>query len=302
MVLKGFDIRNEFLKEEWLTRVYLPEFENRQLLVEMLRFDRIHPQISGNKWMKLEGWMEKYYTDGYKGIVTAGGPWSNHLHAAAYACLLHNIPMKAIIKGKEGLRNRMIEDLESCNVSIEYVNRKNFYDTDYWVGSSARQNELFIPMGGATNEGETGVTRWMDELPLPGYDYVLAAVGTATTLVGIGKSRLKFRHLWGFDPGTGDKSLPGKISFLNRETTAGKARLFSANQKLGKLSPGLGEFMGNWKSRTGITLDFVYTAPMCCAFLEMVNQGEIPPMSRVLLIHTGGTQGNRSHPMLPMGN
>jgi 1-aminocyclopropane-1-carboxylate deaminase/D-cysteine desulfhydrase-like pyridoxal-dependent ACC family enzyme len=43
-----------------------------------------------------------------------------------------------------------------------------------------------------------------------------------------------------------------------------------------------------------IPLDRVYTAKMFFAVFDLLNKAQIPPKSRILLIHTGGLQGNRN--------
>ena len=55
-------------------------------------------------------------------------------------------------------------------------------------------------------------------------------------------------------------------------------------------------FMNDWFSLTNIPTDFVYTAKAFFAFNEMVKQDFFPHGSKVLLIHTGGLQGNQSLP------
>jgi 1-aminocyclopropane-1-carboxylate deaminase len=254
--------------------------------------------ISGNKLLKLKGWLEKYDQGRCEGIITAGGPWSNHLHACAYACMLLNVPMKAIIKSNPNIQNPMIGDLRKWNVAIEFVNRADFYNDTYWQNTALEQNGLWIPMGGDGAAGEAGVTAFMNELPLPAYDYILTPVGTATTLSGIARSKLSFKKLLGFDPGTGDKLLDHKVNELNANDLSGEVRLITLKNKFGKLSTALFDCMKDWNLKTGITLDFVYTAPMCKAFVEMLEQDFFPEGSKILIVHTGGVQGNRSQPIL----
>jgi 1-aminocyclopropane-1-carboxylate deaminase len=46
----------------------------------------------------------------------------------------------------------------------------------------------------------------------------------------------------------------------------------------------------------GVPTDFVYTAKAAFALCDLTRQGYFPSGSRILLIHTGGLQGNRSLP------
>jgi len=50
----------------------------------------------------------------------------------------------------------------------------------------------------------------------------------------------------------------------------------------------------SFKQKHRIELDFIYTAKMVYGLYQMIQTGSIAAGSSVLLIHTGGIQGNRS--------
>ena len=54
------------------------------------------------------------------------------------------------------------------------------------------------------------------------------------------------------------------------------------------------DFTRNFKQAAGIQLDYIYTAKMVFGMFEMLRKGGIPQGSKLLLIHTGGLQGNAS--------
>jgi 1-aminocyclopropane-1-carboxylate deaminase len=56
------------------------------------------------------------------------------------------------------------------------------------------------------------------------------------------------------------------------------------------------EFMNEWFVRTGIPSDFVYTGKLFYAVNELISQHYFPDKSRIMLIHSGGLQGNHSLP------
>jgi 1-aminocyclopropane-1-carboxylate deaminase len=300
MFIQGIDTANDFLTERWVQKISLTISKKKGIDVFMLRLDKIHPLISGNKWLKLDYWLKKYKSGNFRGIITAGGPWSNHLHACAYACLLEKIPMMALVKGNPSLNNAMLNDLKDWGVEIAFVNKTEFYNPEYSHLLALQQHYLFIPMGGHGAEGETGVKEWFDKQQLPHFDYILCPIGTGTTLIGISQSNQSFRELWGMDPGTGDPELPQMIENLNHPPNSKKVKWVMAGKKMGKLTTELELYMQEWYGETAIPLDFVYTAPMCQSFLKMVTDGQFTPGSSVLLIHTGGLQGNRSNGRLPV--
>ncbi len=70
----------------------LPEFIRQEINAHTLRLDRIHPVISGNKWFKLKEHLRIAAEKKCSGILTFGGPWSNHIVALAYAARAAGLP------------------------------------------------------------------------------------------------------------------------------------------------------------------------------------------------------------------
>ena len=66
-------------------KLSLPLFNQKKVGVTVLRLDKVHPLVSGNKWFKLRFYLEEAKTEGKKTIVTYGGAWSNHILATAAA-------------------------------------------------------------------------------------------------------------------------------------------------------------------------------------------------------------------------
>ncbi|HEY1115531.1 MAG TPA: 1-aminocyclopropane-1-carboxylate deaminase, partial [Chitinophagaceae bacterium] len=67
-----------------------------------------------------------------------------------------------------------------------------------------------------------------------------------------------------------------------------------------KCPPELIHFMNRWFEQTGIPSDFVYTGKLFHAVDDLVGKGYFPPGSRLLVIHSGGLQGNASLPKGPL--
>ena len=61
-----------------------------------------------------------------------------------------------------------------------------------------------------------------------------------------------------------------------------------------KYQPGLISFMNDFYQQTGIPSDFVYTGKLFYGITDLVKKGFFLPGSRLLLIHSGGLQGNTS--------
>jgi 1-aminocyclopropane-1-carboxylate deaminase len=54
--------------------------------------------------------------------------------------------------------------------------------------------------------------------------------------------------------------------------------------------------MNQWYLDTGIPSDFVYTGKLFLAINNLVRRGYFKNESKILIIHSGGLQGNRSLP------
>ena len=53
-------------------------------------------------------------------------------------------------------------------------------------------------------------------------------------------------------------------------------------------------FMNEWYHATGIPSDFVYTGKLFYAVKDMIQKGFFTSGSQLLIIHSGGLQGNSS--------
>ncbi|HVU54144.1 MAG TPA: hypothetical protein VHD83_03775, partial [Puia sp.] len=73
-----------------IDNVNLQELEHHRVQMDVLRLDKIHPVISGNKWFKLKEYLSIAVTEGRRHLVTFGGAWSNHIIATAAACKQNN--------------------------------------------------------------------------------------------------------------------------------------------------------------------------------------------------------------------
>ena len=63
-----------------------------------------------------------------------------------------------------------------------------------------------------------------------------------------------------------------------------------------KRTSALIRFMNDFYTQTGIPTDFVYTAKAFFASFDLFKKGFFSPDNKILLIHTGGLQGNLSLP------
>lgn len=266
----------------------------------VLRLDTLHPQVSGNKWLKLYGWLQTNPALAQQGIITKGGSWSNHVHATAAWCKQHHLPFTAIVKAAAHTQTAMLDDVRQWGGNIIFAHRQEFYNDAHWQALANAQQQLYIPMGGDGAPGVQGVQDYFNQLSKYVFDAVWCATGTGTTAAGILQSAFPFTHFYVVNPGIQDAT----VDALLQTTAATHQRQLHVhhlpNDRFGRCSDATVECMLQWKENTGLATDIMYTGKLLHAMqLHYAYAGNAAPQ-KVLLIHTGGLQGNRSHPLLSL--
>lgn len=255
--------------------IELPELLQRHVKMDVLRLDQLHPVISGNKWFKLKEWLRLAKDKGR--IVTFGGAWSNHIIATACAARESGLSAVGIIRGERPAKpSATLAGAEAYGMQLEFISREQYRqkeDPGFLSGLSARYPDaVIIPEGGAGQPGIRGsmdILRGIDSSP---YSHILCAVGTGTTCKGLTAAAAPGQQVIG-------------ISVLTPPYHFGG---------YARHTPELLDFINHFYRATGIPSDFVYTGKLFYATLDMVRNGHFPPNSRILVIHSGGLQGNRS--------
>ncbi|WP_416438546.1 pyridoxal-phosphate dependent enzyme [Phnomibacter sp. MR] len=264
----------------------------------VLRLDTLHPQVSGNKWLKLYGWLQTNPSLAQQGIITKGGAWSNHVHATAAWCKQHKTPFTVIIKAAAHTRTAMLDDVRQWGGNIIFSHRHEFYNDAHWQALADAQQQLYIPMGGDGPPGVKGVQAYFNQLTDFGVDAMWCATGTGTTAAGILQSALPFTHFHAVNPGIQDAT----VDALLQTTAATHQRQLHMhhlpNDRFGRCSNETIDYMLQWQATTGLATDIMYTGKLLHAMQLYYAHGGIAAPQKILLIHTGGLQGNRSHPLL----
>jgi 1-aminocyclopropane-1-carboxylate deaminase len=130
------------------------------------------------------------------------------------------------------------------------------------------------------------------------YTHIITSVGTGTTVAGLVEASANDQCVLGISSLKNNTSLEASINHL---ISAGNKDRFIMNHDFhfggyAKKTSELIRFMNDWYTMTAIPTDFVYTAKMFYAFKSLCEQDFFSPGSHILLIHTGGLQGNLSLP------
>ena len=256
----------------------------------------IHPTVSGNKYRKLKYNLQKVLSENYKGILTFGGAFSNHIAATAAAGQAVGIPTVGIIRGEELASktnlNTTLNYAKSCGMHLEFVSRSDYKqksDSSYLKTLSENfKNYYTLPEGGTNILAVKGCQEILTNKDQD-FDMICCAVGTGGTMAGLINSSLPTQKIIGFP------ALKG--GFLNEDickfATQSNWELWESYHFGGyaKVDSNLITFMNHFKATYKIPLDPVYTAKMMYGIFEGISSGEIAHTAKVLAIHTGGLQG-----------
>lgn len=258
--------------------------------ISVLRLDLLHPEISGNKWFKLKYNLEQARRENKGTLLTFGGAFSNHIAASAFACKEAGLNSIGIIRGEEtAINNPTLSFARENGMELHFVSREVYKlkHTAAYLEHLEQQfpNCYIIPEGGDNALGEKGCEEILNSQTDP-YTAVFCAYGTGTTFKGIARSLKPSQTLTG-------------INVLKYEATTDLPRSSVLNNYhfggYAKHTRELLDFKDWFEKQFGIPLDYVYTAKLFFAVFDLVDQGKLDPAEKILVIHSGGLQGNEGY-------
>ncbi|MEH2197680.1 1-aminocyclopropane-1-carboxylate deaminase/D-cysteine desulfhydrase [Nostoc sp.] len=280
----------------------------------VLRLDLMHPWVNGNKWFKLKYNLLEAKEKNFTTLLTFGGAYSNHIYATAAAGNLFGFRTIGVIRGEETLPlNPTLSFAVQQGMQLVYLNREMYRQRNTPALQEYLQQrfgEVFIiPEGGSNLNGVRGCMEIVgDAMSTAGYAYafdrICVACGTATTLAGIALSLHQGQRAIAFP-------VLKNGAFLAQETESLLTNYLASDLPTPFNSPASWElvcdyhfggyakvndellmFSQQFKEEHGIPLDYVYTAKMFYGVMDLLKQGFFSKGDSLLLIHTGGLQGN----------
>ncbi len=280
-----------------IDKISLPGSEKHNISLSVLRLDQIHPVISGNKWFKLRYYIDEAVTSGKKTIVTFGGAWSNHIIATAAACKMQGLSATGIIRGEEPpALSATLHAAKKLGMTFYFISRKDFAEKLIPPGLNKNEN-YFINEGGFGETGARGAASITSLFKQEDYTHICCAVGTGTMMAGLINSGLPHQKFTGISVMKNNKTLNAAIRSLLHDRNRSFDLLHEYHHGgYAKTTPELIRFMNDCYTRSGIPSDIVYTGKLFFAVDDLAGKNYFPPASRILLIHSGGLQGNASLP------
>ena len=297
--INSYDLPNskwadiEILQDPLLTKA--------QVTVDVLRLDKIHTIISGNKWFKLKYYLAEVIRQGKKGIITFGGAYSNHLLATAFACAQAGLSSIGVVRGEEPAEySHTLKDAQTFNMQIQFVSRPQYKDNEF--ADQVRQSHpdfLFVAEGGRGQLGIKGAEEILHLLPVNQYTHIICAVGTGTMMTGLINSSDPEQLIIGIPViKLGESNSNSIYEFINHNSSS-KNFALQYDYHFGgyaKKNTELIRFMNQFYDRHTIPSDFVYTGKLFYASIKLIESNFFNAWSKIMLVLSGGLQGNRSLP------
>ena len=267
---------------------------------DILRLDTVHPVVSGNKIFKLRPWLERAEQEGKKAILTFGGPWSNHIVATVFAARKRGLASLGIIRGSvPECPVATLEDASRYGMSFRFLGRGAYREAradGFRAFTREYPEHLVIPEGGAGEPGAQGAEDILAKVDKGKYTHIACACGTGTMMAGLVRSALPGQEVWGFDMVGQGEGLEKSVRSMLPDGTGKDWRLFQGFERDGyaQYDEALLQFMNRFHGEHGVPSDIVYTGKLFMALEAILDVSPLPPGSRLLAIHSGGLQGNRS--------
>ncbi|CAG7857765.1 partial 1-aminocyclopropane-1-carboxylate deaminase, partial [biofilm metagenome] len=291
-----------------LTEIHAPFLKDHQINVWLKRDDLLHPIISGNKWRKLKYNLDAALALGKDTLISMGGAYSNHLHALAYVGKCLGLKTIGLIRGERpNPLTPTLQDMASWGMTLRFIPRSEYrLLRDYKNGQDLpgiKDNEYWLPEGGANYLALKGIAEIINEIAIK-YDTVCVSCGTGATLAGLIDAIPKHVSALGF---AALKAHENKSKFLNDDV---KSFLNESLNKechnwdifydyhfggFAKIDSVLTAFIADFKEKTTIQLEPVYTGKMLYGIYDLIASGYFKPGQCIIALHTGGLQGNRGY-------
>ena len=276
-----------------------PVFSEYNVKASIVRLDKIHPFISGNKWFKLLGYLKDARVKKFNAIATFGGAYSNHIHATAAICKLEGLACVGFIRGEEpAMYSDTLKEAKNMGMKLVFMSRNDFQLKNLAVIKQRFPGYYFIREGGYGLAGTDGIKKIFDWIPAD-TEYIIASCGTGTTLAGLIKHALPHQQIIGINVLKGYEAIELDIQHILPPDILYNNWIIKNDYHFGgyaKKTDELIKFMNHLWEVDLLPTDFVYEAKMMYALLDMVKNNYFPAGAKIVAIHGGGLQGNRSIP------
>jgi 1-aminocyclopropane-1-carboxylate deaminase len=277
----------------------VPSFCLNHIQLDVLRLDELHPIVSGNKWFKLKYYLRQAQEQNADTIASFGGPYSNHLVALAYAAKEKTLKSIGYVRSNiDEPITPTLQEAKQYGMVLKFLGRNNFQllKTEL-LNNNDTNNTYFIDEGGYGILGAKGAATILSNEKTNSYSHILCAVGTGTMMAGLISAAKVHQHIIGIPVLKNEATIRDEINQLV-PTNKNKYTLLHDFHLGGyaKTNQAQFDFMNLLWQAEKIPTDIVYTSKLFQAVKSLLDTNYFSPTAKILIIHSGGLQGNRSLP------
>jgi 1-aminocyclopropane-1-carboxylate deaminase len=280
----------------------LEELRDDRLTVASVRLflkrdDLISPDIPGNKWRKLKYNLENARKQGHQALLTFGGAYSNHIRATAAAGCYFGFATVGVIRGEEHLPlNPSLDYAVRHGMRLEYMDRAAYRDKmspDVIAMLHRRFGEFYLlPEGGSNADALHGCAEIPGEIG-SWFDLACCPCGTGGTLAGLAQGLGPGQRALGLSVLKGGEFLNGEVAGLQRVAFGGVSGNWSIEcgfhfGGFARRGPALDQFIADFETRHGLSLDWVYVGKMMYGIFALAQQGRFSAGTAIVAVITGG--------------
>jgi 1-aminocyclopropane-1-carboxylate deaminase len=278
-----------------------PLLGQKQVELQVLRLDQVHPEVTGNKFYKLQHNLQEALRQNYHQVLTFGGAYSNHIYATAAAAKEVGLASVGIIRGELlDAQNPTLSYARSAGMTLLGISREHYREksqAEFLENLRKKFGDFYLIPEGGTNALAIQGTHEILTASHYEFSHVLTPIGTGGTFAGVAASLLPHQQLLGISALKGEGIREELTDLLNTSGIQSKGSLEVLTQYhqggYAKWTTELVDFIHWFWDAFGIPLDPIYTGKMAFACWDLLQKNYFHPGSRILLIHTGGLQGNR---------
>jgi 1-aminocyclopropane-1-carboxylate deaminase len=265
----------------------------------VLRLDELHPIVSGNKWFKLKYYLQQAQEQNADRIASFGGPYSNHLVALAFAAKKYNLQSLGYVRSNENEPiTPTLQEAKQYGMHLKFLGRNNFQSLKTEILQNKQTNSTyFVDEGGYGLLGAKGAATILSNTLTNNYSHIVCAVGTGTMMAGLINAANPHQHVIGIPVLKNEATIRNEIEQLitNTETPFTLLHDFHLGG-YAKTNQAQFDFMNQLWTTEKIPTDIVYTSKLFMAVKSLVANNYFSTTAKILMIHSGGLQGNRSLP------
>jgi 1-aminocyclopropane-1-carboxylate deaminase len=272
----------------------------KNIRCNVLRLDQLHPIVSGNKWFKLKYYIEEAKAFSKDTIATFGGAYSNHIVATAFACKEAGLKSVGIIRGEKPPQlSASLQEAMDNGMELIFISREVYRNKEYIRQQYSNKDWHWVNEGGYGSTGVRGAMDILKTIDTSSYSHIICACGTGTTLAGLVAAALPDHTCIGISVLKGHVNLKKDVmDLLVAAHHTKKMEIFHDYHFGGyaKHPADLLQWMNELWKEEELPTDIVYTSKLMFAVKDLIDKQYFYNNNKILIVHSGGLQGNRSLP------